>query len=87
MHYLRTHAGQDGKECAWQTGRTGSRQAETEVPILQGESAAIGWPSQEFHSLMGNVMMTIRESKAQTTMQERIAINLTVVVGWQRPMH
>ena len=32
MHYLRTHAGQDGMEWAWQTGRAGGKQAEDALP-------------------------------------------------------
>ena len=31
-------AGQDGKECAWQTGRTGGRQAETRA-LTRGSTA------------------------------------------------
>ena len=32
MHYLRTHAGQDGKEGAWQTSRTNGIQVEGALP-------------------------------------------------------
>ena len=54
MHYLRTHAGQDGKECAWQTSRIGGRDADKgrvqcTIPFVASPQVV----SRELRSFMG----------------------------------